>query len=78
VKGGPWEAADVGTAVWRGPWLRDVLAAAGVDVQELLRQYNQYQQQQAREALEAAVASSSFSVMLLHLLQLLPPLLMQM
>jgi hypothetical protein len=31
VKGGPWEACGIGTALWTGPRLTDVLAAAGVD-----------------------------------------------
>ena len=63
MKGGPWEAGAIGTAVWSGPWLRDVLAAAGVDVEELLRQYRQYQQQQEQEVLQAAIAASSVTVL---------------
>lgn len=45
-KGGPWEAGAIGTALWTGPWLREVLAAAGVDVAGLVPAEQQRQQVQ--------------------------------
>jgi hypothetical protein len=46
VKGGPWEAGAIGTAVWTGPWLREVLAAAGVDTAVAAEHHRQQLQQQ--------------------------------
>lgn len=54
VKGGPWEACAIGTALWSGPRLRNVLAAAGVDVNGLVAAEQQRQQAQQQQWAQAA------------------------
>ena len=54
VKGGPWEAGAIGTALWTGPRLREVLSAAGVDVEGLLVAERRRQQQQQAQWAEGA------------------------
>jgi Tfp pilus assembly protein PilV len=59
VKGGPWEACGIGTAVWTGPLLADVLAAAGVNTAALLQCYEAEQQQLQQQLLQRLHAAAA-------------------